>query len=177
VGRRSFLCKVRIERRIRSSPSAVPPSVPSCAFSLRPAEVSPVLSPFGDIDFRRLSSDAPLLESARQSKAGLDISRLSATKFPKPRIKRGIERASGLRRRDQGEEDAVARGSGVGLGLGGGERGEPMRGTIRLHSKGGNRHPARRRRRVCGSAMMRLFRPPLPSGSDVTSRCNKHEYK
>jgi len=120
VGRRSFLCKVRIERRIRSSPSAVPPSVPSCAFSLRPAEVSPVLSPFGDIDFRRLSSDAPLLESARQSKAGLDISRLSATKFPKPRIKRGIERASGLRRRDQGEEDAVARGSGVGLGLGGG---------------------------------------------------------
>ena len=36
---RSFLCKVRIERRIRSSPSAVPPSVPPCTFS-RPAEVS-----------------------------------------------------------------------------------------------------------------------------------------
>ncbi|KYN32751.1 hypothetical protein ALC56_12911 [Trachymyrmex septentrionalis] len=36
---RSFLCKVRIERRIHSSPSAAPLSVPPCTFS-RPAEVS-----------------------------------------------------------------------------------------------------------------------------------------
>lgn len=39
--RRSFLCKVRIERRIRTSPSAMPPSVPPYTDSARPAEVSP----------------------------------------------------------------------------------------------------------------------------------------
>jgi len=171
VERRSFLCKVRIEGRIRSSPSAVPPSVPSRAFSLRPAEVSPALFHSATSTFARRPSPAFERRSSSrvlESKAA-DISRLSVTKFPRPCIKRRIERASGARR-DQGEE-ARCRGRGGG---------EQRRTDARNHSapfKRGEPPPRAASPPRLWDAMMRLFRPPLPSGSDVTSRCNKHEYK
>lgn len=102
---RSFLCKVRIERRIRSSPSAVPPSaVPPCTFS-RPAEVSLGVfhSATSTFAHRFLNGSALLL--AARVKGG----RGSRSEFSKPRIKRRIElhEGRGTAEEDEGEEEAA----------------------------------------------------------------------
>lgn len=128
---------------------------------------------FGDfrIDFRPSSFEhGALLLGARVKGSRY---RSSRSKFSKPHIKRRIELYDRWRER-QGRKMRVKR-----KRRKTGERKwgrEPMRGSIRLYSKGGIHHRRRRDRHVCGIRWWSYSVLP-PSGSDVTSRCNKHEYK
>jgi len=167
---RSFLCKVRIERRICSSPSAV--SVPPCTFS-RPAEVSLAF-------FIRRHWLLPIVFWTRRSSSRCSSQRYwsSRSEFSKP--ERKVEDRALPAKRETGEEDEGEEEAAKDRERKWGR--EPMRGSIRLYSKGGIRrrrrrhHCRRRRRRVCGIRWWSYSVLP-PSGSDVTSRCNKHEYK
>jgi len=126
---------------------------------------------FDDIDFRptvfwtRCSSSR--CSNQRQSVSELSERILEAVYEVEDRALRPMKRETGRKMRVKRKRRKT------------GERKwgrEPMRGSIRLYSKGGIHHRRRRHRHVCGIRWWSYSVLP-PSGSDVTSRCNKHEYK
>lgn len=164
--RRSFLCKVRIERRIRTSPSAVPPSVPPCTDSLVRRKSARRFSP-GDIG--SLAALRPPSRSSRR--CSLPNSRVKGgryrgfrAKFSKSCIKQRIERAlgadGGRPDRENGGRNEERRGSSGRLRgrKRSDARADPFGSIQREEKKRGEPPPSPPP--CLWDTMMRLFRPP-----------------